>query len=487
MKNKVQLITYIDRLGKSGVSDLHNFLKSNLSDVFEGGMHLLPFYYPIDGADAGYDPIDHSTTDQRIGTWSDINLLSQDFDVMADLIVNHISAESKEFEDVKLNGKKSAYYDLFLTKPKVFPNGNAEGDIKKIYRPRPNLPFTEIEIGDGEVESFWTTFTSNQLDIDVRHELGVAYLDKILNTFEENGIKSIRLDAAGYAIKKPGTSCFMIPETFDFIDEFSKKAKAKGIKTLVEIHAYYKQQIEIAKKVDYVYDFALPPLVLHAIATGTATKLKKWLDISPRNCVTVLDTHDGIGIMDVARQGDLPGLLEDDQVDFLVESIHEKSNDQSRLASGEGGSNLDIYQVNCTFYEALGKDDQDYLMARAIQFFSPGIPQVYYGGFLAAENDMALMTETNVHRDINRPYFSFEEIENALDKEVVKRLIKLIKFRNNHPSFEGEFSIMTPNDDELVIKWADGNTWSQLQVSLKNKQMSISFDNNGKEDFLLFD
>lgn len=486
MKNKVQLITYIDRLGKGGISELHNFLTSKMDGLFEGGMHLLPFYYPIDGADAGYDPIDHTTTDQRLGTWSDINLLAQDFDIMADLIVNHISAESKEFEDVKLNGKESIYYDLFLTKEKVFPNGNSEADIKKIYRPRPNQPFTAIEIGNETSELFWTTFTSNQLDIDVSHELGIAYLDKILNSFEENGIKSIRLDAAGYAIKKPGTSCFMIPETFEFIDQFSKKAKAKGIETLVEIHAYYKQQIEIAKQVDYVYDFALPPLVLHAIASGTATKLKQWLDISPRNCVTVLDTHDGIGIMDVARQDDKPGLLEDDQVDFLVESIHQKSKDASRKASGEGGSNLDIYQVNCSFYEALGKDDNDYLLARAIQFFSPGIPQVYYGGFLAAENDMELMTKTNVHRDINRPYFSFDQIEDALEKRVVKDLIRLIKFRNSHPSFDGEFSVSTPESNQLIMRWDAENTWSRLNVNLKDKLMSITYEQDGHENSLLF-
>ena len=103
----------------------------------------------------------------------------------------------------------------------------------------------------------------------------------------------IRLDAVGYAIKKPGTSCFMIPETFDFISELTEKARSLGIEVLVEIHSHYLKQIEIAKKVDWVYDFALPPLVLHAIFQADSKPLAKWLSISPRNAVTVLDTHDG--------------------------------------------------------------------------------------------------------------------------------------------------------------------------------------------------
>ena len=142
-------------------------------------------------------------------------------------------------------------------------------------------------------------------------------------------MREIRLDAAGYAIKRRGTACFMLPETFDFIAELSERANELGMQTLVEIHSHYQTQIAIASSVGRVYDFALPPLVLHSLYTSDFSALKRWLAIAPRNCVTVLDTHDGIGIHDVARQGDLEGLLADEEVDGLVNTIHKKTGGDS--------------------------------------------------------------------------------------------------------------------------------------------------------------
>nr|UVY99701.1 sucrose phosphorylase [Agrobacterium fabrum] len=177
----------------------------------------------------------------------------------------------------------------------------------------------------------------------------------------------------------------MIDETYGFLAKLAEKARDRGMEVLVEIHSYYRDQIEIARKVDRVYDFALPPLILHSLFTGDATALARWLEISPRNAITVLDTHDGIGVIDVGAHSDgRPGLLEPQAIDNLVEEIHRRSEDQSRLATGTAASNLDLYQVNCTYYDALGRNDDDYLIARAIQFFAPGIPQVYYVGLLGA-------------------------------------------------------------------------------------------------------
>ena len=188
---------------------------------------------------------------------------------------------------------------MFLSFDKVFPQGACESDILGIYRPRPTLPFTPVTLIAGERRILWTTFNPEQVDIDVRHPEAEAYLESILRRFQAAGIKMIRLDAVGYAIKKPSTSCFMIPETFDFIAELTSKARALGIEVLVEIHSHYLKQIEIARHVDWVYDFALPPLVLHALFRSDPGPLARWLSISPRNAVTVLDTHDGIGVIDV--------------------------------------------------------------------------------------------------------------------------------------------------------------------------------------------
>jgi sucrose phosphorylase len=218
----------------------------------------------------------------------------------------------------------------------------------------------------------------------------------------------VRLDAVGYAIKKPGSSCFMIPETFDFIEYLTRQAAALDIEVLVEIHSHFRRQIEIAQRVDRVYDFALPPLILHAIFNHSAHYLKQWLEISPRNAITVLDTHDGIGVIDIGADNNgsdgRPGIVPTEELDALVEKIHTNSNGQSRLATGAAASNLGLYQVNCTFYDALGRNDNDYLLARTIQFFAPGVPQVYYVGLLAGENDMSLLAKTGIGRDINRHY-----------------------------------------------------------------------------------
>mgnify|MGYP000093570558 CR=1 FL=1 len=481
MKNNVQLITYVDRLTGSNIKELNNTLNEQFSKLFSG-VHLLPFYYPIDGSDAGFDPIDHTKVDSRIGSWQDVQILGEEYDVMADLIVNHMSAQSAEFQDVLRQGKNSLFWDLFLTQEKVFPEGLSNEQQERIYRPRPGSCFTEFSLPDNQSAKFWTTFTENQIDIDVMSKSGQDYLARILSRFANNNVKIIRLDAAGYAIKKAGSSCFMLEETFEFINDLTKKANSLEIETLVEIHSYYQTQIEIAKRVDQVYDFALPPLILHSLFNQDFTALENWLQISPRNCITVLDTHDGIGIIDVGPMNDKAGLLTNTEIDALVKKIHINSSGESKKATGAAASNVDLYQVNCTYYDALGKNDFDYLLARAIQFFAPGVPQVYYAGLLTEENDMELLSKTQVGRDINRPYLNNERISKSLQKPITKALIKLIQMRNNCEAFNGEFTISS-QQETLNMHWASKNATAKLVVNIAAREAVISVQN--KEETIL--
>ena len=488
MRNGVHLITYANRLGGDQLEDLQRLLGGPLRGVF-GGVHILPFFFPIDGADAGFDPIDHSIVDPKVGTWSNITALSSTHEITADLIINHISSKSRQFQDYLRNGDQSPYSELFLRFGNVFPNGATEEDLLRIYRPRPGLPFTTVTFSNGHKSIQWTTFTSEQIDLNVLHPQGDAYWKAILRKFQEHGIKTVRLDAAGYAIKKPGTSCFMIPETFEFIEKLAQYARSLGLEVLVEIHTHYRKQIEIARQVDRVYDFALPPLILHALFNKTARNLKAWLAISPRNAATVLDTHDGIGIIDVgpvteSDGSELPGLIPSHELDALVESIHEKSGGLSRNATGHAASNLDMYQVNCTYYDALGRNDRDYLIARAIQFFAPGIPQVYYVGLLAGTNDMKLLQQTMVGRDINRHYYSRNEVQEALDRAVVQNLLKLIRFRNEHPAFKGTFSLIECADGVLAIRWDNEETWAELNIDFSKSTVEICYLEAGVEKHL---
>jgi sucrose phosphorylase len=488
MRNTVHLITYADRFGGGGLAQLSATLRGPLNGLF-GGIHLLPFFFPIDGADAGFDPIDHTQIDPRLGAWTDIKDLTQGVQVMADLIVNHVSSRSAQFQDFLRKGSSSSYRSLFLTSDEVFPAGPSGSDLEAIYRPRPGAPFTLYTFENGESRLLWTTFTSQQIDIDVRDPQGVAYLYRILTIFAENRIESVRLDAVGYAIKKAGTSCFLLPETIEFIGGLSKRAHSLGIEVLVEVHSYFRRQIELAHQVPWVYDFALPPLVLHAFAFRTAKYLKEWIRIRPTNSVTVLDTHDGIGILDIGpdRSGDhSPGLVPSEELDQLVEWIHTNTSGESRLATGASASNLDLYQINCTFYDAMGRDDLSYLLARAIQFFLPGIPQVYYVGLLAGQNDMELLAKTGVGRDINRHFYSPQELDLGLKKPVVKDLTRLVRLRNSHAAFGGQFRLEQGLDHSLNLRWESGLEFAHLRVWFDDLRYKLEVSADGGVERFIF-
>jgi sucrose phosphorylase len=474
LKNQVQLIAYVDRLA-GDLKQMRALLRGPLRGIF-GGVHLLPFFVPIDGADAGFDPVDHTQVDPRLGNWDDVRALGEEVEVMADLIVNHISSDSPQFRDFSRNGAKSPFAGMFLTYDRVFPLGAREHDLTRIYRPRPGLPFTSATLRSNQKTLLWTTFTPQQVDIDVQHPLGRAYLSAILGRFHSSGMRMVRLDAVGYAIKKAGTSCFMIPDTYLFIESLAAEARALGIEVLVEIHSHYLQQLEVARRVDWVYDFALPPLILHSLFSHDVRALGHWLRVRPNNAITVLDTHDGIGVIDVgaSRDGE-PGLLTQDEIDNLVETIHSRSGDQSRLATGTAANNLDLYQVNCTFYDALGRRENEYLIARAVQLFVPGVPQVYYVGLFAGANDMDLLSRTRVGRDINRHYYTPAEVQDALRSPTVRGLLDLIRLRNTHPSFAGQAKIESPSDQELQITWNLDCHWAKLDVDFAEPHASITY------------
>lgn len=468
----VQLIAYADRFGGS-VRSLLDLLDGPLAGVFDG-VHLLPFFTPFDGADAGFDPVDHTAVDPRLGTWADVRALADRYTLMADLIVNHVSADSAEFRDVVARGDTSEHAGMFLTMSDVYPDGAGEDELAGIYRPRPGLPFTPMTLG-GRRRLVWTTFTPQQIDLNLAHPAGQAYLDRVLAALTDGGVSMVRLDAVGYAVKTAGTSSFMTPQTFDFIEDLTARARERGAEVLVEIHSHFERQVAIAARVDRVYDFALPPLLLHTLCTGDAEALRRWIEVRPANAVTVLDTHDGIGVVDVGPdqiEEGRPGLLTPEQVDALVEGIHTRSGGQSRQATGWAASNVDIYQVNCTYYDALGGDDEAYLLARAVQLFVPGVPQIYYVGLLAGRNDMELLARTGVGRDINRHHYTREEIERDLDRPVVRRLLELVRLRNTHPAFDGTFRA-GGKGSAVVLTWESGEHRVRLEADVATKVFRV--------------
>jgi sucrose phosphorylase len=236
---------------------------------------------------------------------------------------------------------------------------------------------------------------------------------------------------------------------------------------LPEIHEHYSIQLKIAEKGFWVYDFALPMLLLNALFTGKGEKLKHWLDICPRKQFTTLDTHDGIGVVDVVD------LLSEEEISQTKEMLFSKGANVKKKYNTAAYNNLDIYQLNCTYYSALGDNDDAYLLARAIQFFAPGIPQVYYVGMLAGANDIELLEKTKQGRDINRHYYSKEEIDDNMMRPVVKKLVALMKFRNQHPAFNGACTAELKGENVLIITREFNDSKAVLRADLSTYQFSI--------------
>jgi sucrose phosphorylase len=210
-------------------------------------------------------------------------------------------------------------------------------------------------------------------------------------------------------------------------------------------------------------------LVLHTLYHHTSARLRHWLEICPRKQITTLDTHDGIGVVDVQD------LLTPEEIERTLIGLDEKGANTRKIYSGPEYRNLDVYQVNCTYYSALERNDNSYIAARAIQFFSPGIPQVYYVGLLAGENDIALVERTKNGRDINRHNYTLDEISTDIEKPVVQRLLRLMEFRTTYPAFKGDFLIEETPDDQLGLTWHLAPYKTTLHVNLRSYACRIRY------------
>ncbi|MDR1432352.1 MAG: sucrose phosphorylase, partial [Propionibacteriaceae bacterium] len=435
MNEGVQLLCYADRLG-GDIDGLRQLLSERLKGF--SGVHLLPFFVPFDGDDAGFDPIDHCRVDPRLGSWQDVQLLADDVALTADLIVNHVSAQSAEFQDWLAKGPASEHEGMFLRYRDVFPDGGTEAEITAFYRPRPGLPFTAYQGADGSRALLWTTFMPSQIDINVRHPAGKAYLGRVLAALAAGGVTTVRVDAVGYAVKTPGSDSFMTEQTLEYVRELAADCHRLGLKVLVEVHAHFTQQLAVAPLVDYVYDFATAALLFHCLRTGSVDRLLAWDAIRPQNAITVLDTHDGIGIIDAGPLGGKPGLLTQADMAAIFAEIDQASAGVSGAASVIPAWFTLPHQANTAFFDALGRDEDAYLLTRAVQFFLPGTPQVYYVGLLAGGNDVELWRASGQGREVNRHRYTLAEVERALDSRIVQAVFGLIALRS-HPAFSGEY------------------------------------------------
>ena len=462
------ILVYAERVG-GNLAEIEKLLAGALSDF--DGIHVLPFFHPYDGDDAGFDPIDHTIVDPRLGDWTDFKRISNTHELTADLIVNHASNLSPEFLDWQAKGEKSQYHGLFLTFDTVFPHGGTEEQITSFYRPRPGFPFTAYEVA-GKRRLVWTTFMPSQVDIDIEHEQGQAYLRRILEALKSGGVKVVRLDAVGYAVKTPGTDSFMTPDTLEFVKEITDLIHSYDMRVLVEVHAHYTQQLDIAPLVDLIYDFQTAPLLLHSFFTGTVDRLDKWFSIRPKNCLNVLDTHDGFGVIDGGPIGGRPGLITQDEMAHIFKVAEANTGGHSATASVVPQWFSLPHQINATLPNIVANDTA-YVIMRAVQFFLPGEPQVYYVGLFNGMDDVELFNKTAQGRDVNRHNYTPAEIAEALNQPVTQAIIALARVRK-HPAFGGTFSWKVLGQDSMELSWVNGLEKLSLSFSLQNPNFTIT-------------
>ncbi|KAK9865185.1 hypothetical protein WJX84_007242 [Apatococcus fuscideae] len=456
IRNQIQLSTYAHHIGDN-LHDLDKFLEKNLTGVI-GGLHLLPFY-PSSG-DGGFAPITYKEVDPAKGDWDVVQSLCAKYDVMVEFMVNHISPASDEFQDFLKHGMDSQYAEMFIHWNDFWGGEPTCLDLERIRTRKPEAPCLTVELGNGKQHKIWCTFGPQQIDLDVYSVTGKEFLKSQMRALCSKGAKLVRLDAFGYATKKRDTKCFFEePDVWEVLSLPQEIGEETGTRLLCEVHESFQTNIDLAKRGFWVYDFALPLLVLHAFNFHTAKNLRHWLSICPKRQITVLDTHDGMGIDDIS------GLAEVADVDQLAETV------EVALGCAPNykylyNKDTDVYenrphQYNCTYFSAIGKafprhQDRAYLMARAIQFFTPGIPMVYYVGLFAGSNDLKAVEEQGNTRGLNRHRYSVAEAERELERPVVKALLEMCRFRNSHPAFDGLMTINHEAEDHML----EVGTWS---------------------------
>lgn len=477
IKNKVQLITYPDSLG-GDLKGLKKSLNKYFPNAFQGGIHILP-PFPSSG-DRGFAPINYFEIEPSFGSWEDMKSLGAEYEVMVDLMVNHVSQQSEYFQDVLKYGKASEYWDMFITPEKVWGKSvPPKADLEKIFLRR-DTPFSTYERTDGEPLTVWTTFgkevPSEQIDLDIKSNRTKNYQKKVLQFFAEHNISSVRLDAVGYVIKKPGTSCFFVrPDIYDYMEEIANDINDFGMNMLPEVHAEKEIQFEIARKGYPIYDFILPYLILSTIINRSAKELIDYLKSRPDNQITMLDCHDGLPVLP-----DLDGYIDMKNAQKVADTCVERGANLSKIYGNT--EKFNVHQINGTIYSLLGENDEDYLFARAIQLFVPGIPQIYYVGLLAGKNDKIMSEEDG--RNINRHNFSDLEIQEQVKQPVVQKLLKLIHLRNSHPAFNGQFNVTRINS-KLLLSWTLETEFISFEGDVNTSAMKIEYSqNNGRAELV---
>jgi sucrose phosphorylase len=312
-----------------------------------------------------------------------------------------------------------------------------------------------------------------QMDLNVKEPLVWAFYQETLEKLASYGAKIVRLDAFAYASKIAGRrNFFNEPETWDMLERLRGMAAGQGLMLLPEIHATYAEQTyaEIAKRGYMTYDFFLPGLLLDALETGSCALVRRWAEELKGNdfrVVNMLGCHDGIPLLD------LRGLVPDERIESLIDTVVSRGGYVKNLY----GQKNAYYQVNATYFSALGESEQRLLFCRAVQLFMPGMPQVWYLDLFAGKNDHEAVSRAGAggHKEINRTNLSTERVEEALRTDVVQQQIALLRFRNAFPAFgfDAKLTLSQEGESTLVFVWEQDGSTARLRADFARAAFAV--------------
>ncbi|NNC88743.1 MAG: sugar phosphorylase [Akkermansiaceae bacterium] len=408
------LITYADMVthpGERPLQTLKNFCDRRLRGAVSV-VHVLPFF--PSSSDGGFSVIDYRRVDRALGTWRDIELLAQEYGLMADLVVNHCSRRSSWFRD---------YVSGVAPQDSYFQEGDPGADLSAVVRPRPWPLLTPTETSRGE-RHVWTTFSADQVDLNWQcPDVLFEFLDLLLG-YVARGARIIRLDAVAFLWKKPGTRCVHLPETHEVVKLMRDilKTVAPHVILLTETNVPHEENISYFGKGDeahMVYQFTLPPLLLHGLLRGDSRELQKWarsLPELPKGCTYLNFTasHDGIGVRP------LEGILAKDELEWLVGEVKERGGLVSYRSMPDGSERP--YEMNITYRDAL-RDAADnelgmrrFLCSQAVMLALQGVPAPYFHSLVGERNWVeGPQRPDGENRDINRRRWDWRELERELD------------------------------------------------------------------------
>jgi len=329
-----------------------------------------------------------------------------------------------------------------------------------------------------------------QMDVNAASPLVWDFYEETLKKLSGYGCTILRLDAFAYLHKQVGESNFFnTPGTWDYLERIKKIAEENNLMLLPEIHAEYGLHLhdEVANKGYYIYDFFLPGLTIHTIENASSKALLRWAkEIIAKGYKTVnmLGCHDGIPVLDLkGKEVDgfyNKGLLEDTEIENIMSTIMERGGRVKNLYD-PSGNKISYYQINATFFSALGEDEQKLVLARAIQMFMPGIPQVWYLDIFAGKNNYEAADNGGSagHKEINRTTLTLQDIEKGLKTEVVNKQLEIMRLRNTSDAFSGAVAINDTADEIIDIKWTNGSSIAHLIANLKTKGFTVKYTENG--------